>query len=414
MMQILINAYAVNPDWGSEPGMGWNWITHLAGHCRIHVITEGEWRDNIERELPRCPHGGNVVFHYLPVSDKVRRMCWDQGDWRFYGHYRQWQKRALALARRIMAGARIDLIHQLNMIGFREPGMLWKISGVPYVWGPVGGMENTPLAYLKDMGWRQLMQMRVKNMINSAQCRFQPRVGKALKRADAVLASVQGVREKIGLYHHREALLLSETGCHARPEPQTPQRDENTFNLLWVGRMIPTKQLDLALHTLACLHDLPGLRLHICGGGEHEGKYRDLAARLMVSSRCVWHGMIPNEAVQALMRTSDLFFFPSVMEATSTVLVEALMNRLPVLCFDTCGMGTIVDDTVGCKIPLSCPVQSVRDFAERIRFFHGRRNLLRKMDGAFAGKQEELLWPRKAERMAGIYRELIDANRRQH
>lgn len=53
------------------------------------------------------------------------------------------------------------------------------------------------------------------------------------------------------------------------------------------------------------------------------------------------------------MRESDLFFFTSIMEATSTVLVEALMNRLPVLCFDTCGMGTIVDETVGCKIPLT-------------------------------------------------------------
>lgn len=83
MMQILINAYAVNPDWGSEPGMGWNWVIHLAMHCKVHVITEGEWRENIERELARLPQAGNIVFHYLPVPEKIRRMCWDQGDWRF-------------------------------------------------------------------------------------------------------------------------------------------------------------------------------------------------------------------------------------------------------------------------------------------------------------------------------------------
>ena len=35
MMQILINAYAVNPDWGSEPGMGWNWVIHLA--CLLYT-----------------------------------------------------------------------------------------------------------------------------------------------------------------------------------------------------------------------------------------------------------------------------------------------------------------------------------------------------------------------------------------
>lgn len=83
MMQILINAYAVNPDWGSEPGMGWNWVIHVAMHCKVQVITEGEWRENIERELARLPQAGNIVFHYLPVPEKIRRMCWDQGDWRF-------------------------------------------------------------------------------------------------------------------------------------------------------------------------------------------------------------------------------------------------------------------------------------------------------------------------------------------
>jgi len=124
--------------------------------------------------------------------------------------------------------------------------------------------------------------------------------------------------------------------------------------------------------------------------------------------------MVSNEEVQGFMRGSDLFFFPSIMEATSTVLVEALMNRLPVLCFDTCGMGTIVDETVGCKIPLSRPGQSARDFAERIRFFFHNRKILQEMDGAFRAKQRELDWNRKAERMAGIYHEILEGHRIAH
>ena len=122
---------------------------------------------------------------------------------------------------------------------------------------------------------------------------------------------------------------------------------------------------------------------------------------------CIWHGIVPNAEILSMMRQSDLFFFTSIMEATSTVLVEALMNRLPVLCFDTCGMGTIVDETVGRKIPLTRPGQSARDFAERIRFFFHHRQVLRDMDEAFDARQRELDWNRKAERMAGIYREIL-------
>ena len=42
MLKILINAYACSPNWGSEPGMAWNWITNIAKHCKCFVITESE------------------------------------------------------------------------------------------------------------------------------------------------------------------------------------------------------------------------------------------------------------------------------------------------------------------------------------------------------------------------------------
>lgn len=51
MLNVLINAYAVSPNWGSEAGMGWNWIINLANHCNLFIITEGEWKDEIEKAL---------------------------------------------------------------------------------------------------------------------------------------------------------------------------------------------------------------------------------------------------------------------------------------------------------------------------------------------------------------------------
>ena len=116
MLKVLINAYAISPDRGSEPGMGWNWCVRLARECELFIITEGEFREGIERELAVLPQAGTMHFYYLPVSERVRRMCWNQGDWRFYFHYAGWQRRALALARRICGEQQIDIIHQLNMV----------------------------------------------------------------------------------------------------------------------------------------------------------------------------------------------------------------------------------------------------------------------------------------------------------
>lgn len=56
------------------------------------------------------------------------------------------------------------------------------------------------------------------------------------------------------------------------------------------------------------------------------------------------------------MANADLFFFTSVSEDTSTVVLEAVSCNLPVLCFDTCGMGYVINDKVGIKISLSNPI----------------------------------------------------------
>lgn len=49
MLKILINAYACSPNMGSEPGMAWNWVSNLAKYCELYIITEGEFRSNIEK-----------------------------------------------------------------------------------------------------------------------------------------------------------------------------------------------------------------------------------------------------------------------------------------------------------------------------------------------------------------------------
>ena len=110
MLNILIDAYAIAPNWGSEQGMGWNWVSNLAKFCNLYIITEGEWQTEIEQSLSAAmmnnmdktvnPTGltrhqaENMHFFYLPVSKEEREMCWNQGTWKFYMYYEQWERRA--------------------------------------------------------------------------------------------------------------------------------------------------------------------------------------------------------------------------------------------------------------------------------------------------------------------------------
>lgn len=410
MLNILINAYAVAPNWGSEQGMGWNWITNIAKYCKCFVITEGEWRKEIEEALEKHPLKNNIKFYYNPVSEEIRKMCWNQGDWRFYYYYHQWQKSTLKIAKEICKENRIDVIHQLNMVGFREPGLLWKIKGIPYVWGPVGGMDNITTEFIKEDSIKTKVFYNIKNFINTLQYSYQPSVRKAIKNSDVIISAVRGVDYVVKSKYNKETIIIPETGIKSIciPIEEVKRKGNKNFELLWVGRFISTKKLDIALQTIAKLKHIGNIKLNIVGFGmnNEEAEYRALAKKLGIEDNCVWHGKLANNEVNDLMRKADLFFFTSIMEATSTVVLEAIQNRLPIVCHDTCGFGSIVNDSIGRKIKLRTPQDSINDFAEVIESLYNNKNILEEMLHNFDNVTESLTYENKAKKVFEIYKEL--------
>ncbi|HAC72641.1 MAG: glycosyltransferase [Petrimonas sp.] len=407
-LKVLINAYACSPDRGSEPGMGWNWCVHLANHCELYIISEGEYRESIEAALATLPQAGNMHFYYNPIPEKVREMCRKQGDWRFYVHYKNWQKETLNIARKIIAEHKIDVLHQLNMIGFREPGYLWKIEGIPFVWGPVGGLKQFPLAYLKDAGLKMRFFIRLKNLINTLQIKYDVRVDKALRRAGLLISSIPDSYRALKKYKQLESVLIPETGCFITDNVPTGRFYNREFNVMWVGKFDFRKQLPLALNALAAANNKQ-IILNVYGQGNEvqEREAKQLVSELGISDQVVWHGNQSHAVVQQAMREAQLFFFTSVSEDTSTVILEAISNRLPVLCFDACGFGAVIDETVGRKIPLTNPRESVRDFAEQLNVLCSKRELLEKMSLSCKYLQQKLSWDEKAKKVTDLYWQVV-------
>ena len=404
MLKILINAYACSPGMGSEPGMAWNWVSNLAKFCELYIITEGEFREKIEEVLPTLEQGKNMHFYYNPVSEEIRKMCWNQGDWRFYKYYREWQWKTYLMAKEICFSEHIDMLHQLNMIGFREPGYLWKLSqenGVPFVWGPVDAKDKFPVAYLDGASIKTKLFMRLKNFLTGIQLRYSGRVLKAAHQASVVFSASSNSQHSFKKYMRIDSPLLNETGCYVQEHPVTDKSQKETFDVLWVGKMDFRKQLALALQTMTSIGNNK-FRLHIVGGGDSVF-YQQMAEGLGIADQCVWHGAVSHDEVQKLMQASDVFFFTSVAEGTPHVVLEAIGNNLPVVCFDTCGQGDAVNDKVGRKVNLSNPAQSAADFAKLLNDLEHDRNLLKQLSENCKQRQTELSWEEKAKTMVGWY-----------
>lgn len=411
MLKILINAYACSPNMGSEPGMAWNWVSNLAKYCEVHIITEGEFQDKIEDVVPKLEQGKNMHFYYNPVSDEIRKMCWNQGDWRFYKYYKEWQRKTYCMAKDICSKQHIDVLHQLNMIGFREPGYLWKLSketDIPFVWGPIGGLKQFPTAYLQGAGLKMKVFNRLKNFLNIWQLKNDKRVSEAFETAKLLVSSIPDSYNAIKRYKGLESIVIPETGCFLSEDISTDRFDEKEFHVMWVGKFDFRKQLPLALKAIAMTGN-SNIILDVYGSGSDEqfASAKEHAETLGIKNKIVWHGNQSNDVVMNAMRKAQLFFFTSVSEDTSTVVLEAVSNRLPVLCFDACGMTAVIDNKVGRKIPLTTPSQSVQDFSRTLNELEGNRDLLKQMSENCKQRQIELSWDEKAKTMVGWYEKII-------
>ena len=427
MLRVLFNAYACCPNMGSEPGMGWSWIMALAPHCECYIISEGEFQSQVEHWLGQEENkkiAERLHFYWLPIggkdarkSERIRKMCWNQGDWRFYYYYRQWQKHAQKMAAEIIkdqtTAEPIQIIHQLNMIGFREPGYLWREArkfDIPLVWGPINAKEKFPMNYAENASIKQRLFLWLKNVITRLQLSVIPRVRMMASQSEVIIAANRETLDSAQKYWHKPSVCINETGCPKPAVGNEPTRIRKKYtssakrlNILWCGRLNVLKQLDLAIRAIAKTGQM-NVALHIVGGGD-DRQYRTLAEQL--GANVVWYGMIPHDDVLKMMQEMDVFLFTSVSEGTSTVVMEAISMSLPVICFDCCGMANVVDDTIGFKVPLTNIEQSVSDFANILQTIYEDRSLLQKRADGCAAKAEEFSWESKAKQVVEIYRSLL-------
>jgi glycosyltransferase involved in cell wall biosynthesis len=108
-------------------------------------------------------------------------------------------------------------------------------------------------------------------------------------------------------------------------------RDDRPYDLIFVGRLIPTKQPDQFVRVVAELaRRRPALRALVVGDGELMPELRELAAALGVEDHVVFAGK--QDSSEAFLPTARVFMLPSRTEGLSIALAEAMMaGAVPVV-----------------------------------------------------------------------------------
>ncbi|MEO8249561.1 MAG: glycosyltransferase family 1 protein [Burkholderiales bacterium] len=115
--------------------------------------------------------------------------------------------------------------------------------------------------------------------------------------------------------------------------------------LLYVGRLAPEKNVDLALAAWRRAHELvPSARMVVVG----DGPLKTRLAREF--PEVLFAGMKTGDALAAYYASADLFVFPSLSETFGNVTLEALASGLPVVAFDAAAASEFVVNRVNGRL----------------------------------------------------------------
>lgn len=401
-LKVLISAYACEPHRGSEPEVGWQWARHMARFHDVTVLTRSNNRAVIERELG--PLAGTQPLPRFAYHDLPR--LWQRGKQTPGGvwwYYTLWQRTARRRIAEMIAQEPFDLLHHSTFVTYRFAPAIWD-HGVPTLWGPIGGMETYPWRLLPRSVSREICGEVLRNWLTAWQSSAISPLRSRARRASLVLAAtpeMQTACARFGVH----APLFPAIGCDARPGADIALRPtEGPLNLLFAGRLVLWKGLDILIEALAASGT--NARLTVVGDGPYRKQAARLVHRLALGSRVTFLGRLSHAATLAMYGQHDLFCLPSLHDSGGVVVLEAMAHGLPVICLNCGGPSVTVQPEWGIKIDVVERLQIVQDFAAAIRQYQREpARLQQHRRAAQRAASETFGWERRAIAMNAFYRQ---------
>ena len=413
-LKILMACFACRPNSGSEQGMGWNFALNVAKYHEVHVLVVHWEKEYIIQYIKKFPEETkNLTFHFIedpnflspqklwaPIFNFIYKPS-------FYFFYKKWQKKAYNYAYQLHLKEHFDIVHQVNIAGYRSPGFLWKLNA-PYIIGPLGGFTQTNWKLLSGQNIRDILYISIRNIVNALQKRYGYAARTLSKHADTILVSDNSGAQDIKKHWKRESSIMLEVGTYSNGTNHQPTSRTNSQPLCvcWVGHLINTKALHLLLPALKhCEHPI---QLVIVGGGPQSSAWKKLAQKLQRDNNIIFKGEQKHADVLSIMSKSHLLCISSIKEGgTGTVAIEALQNGLPIVCLNHCGYSTVVNANTGIKIPITNHTQIAKDFAAAFDYLYENEELRYQMALNCLEQSKLYSWEEKTKQLCSIYNQTL-------
>jgi len=399
---ILIIAYACEPNTGSEPGVGWNFSNELAVDTNVWVVTRANNRDVIEKELKLNKNITiNWVYIDLPHPFRWLKKHMPLGI-QFY--YMLWQWKAFFKCRQLSKKFDFLLAHHLTF-GITWLAPIGSLLKVPFVWGPIGGGDTVPFNYLIKEKTSSIAQESLYLLLSRFVCRISFLNYIARKRSKFILFRSQSVEQHFPKTNPDRRFVLSETAT--RYVRSSPTIKPQTIKALCIGRQQYWKGYRYAVEGFCKYLASGGIgTLHLLGDGPENDHLKSIHQAYGSPEEIIFHGNVAHDDVLKNLETSSLLIHPSFRDGGSWSVIESLSYSVPVLAQNASGTADIV--TKDCGILVNANSIKLDDgIANALHQLAKDRLLLEKLSkGALERVNSNYTWKKRVNDLKEIYNKI--------
>lgn len=364
-LKVLVSAYACEPNKGSEPGVGWNWVKQIARFHDVWVMTRENNRDIINAELKLQPID-NLHFIYFDLPRWARFFKKGRKGYQLY--YYLWQVAGYFKAREYCKLVNFDVSHHITFSPCFYPSFL-SLLPVPFIWGPVGGVEKYPKSFWKFFGASEVIKELVREVYTRGVFYLDPFLWLTLRRAAVIFVCDQDTKKFLEKKVKKQATPIYVTSQVGIDIDKSSKKDleNNEIVFLTSGRLVSKKGVYILVRAfLQVAANYPNVRFLITGDGIAKKRIMNLVKRDAMADKVNFLGFVDDKTLTELYKSSDVFLMGSLQDSGGLVVLEAMTTGLPVIAFDLGGPGEIITEECGIKIPACNIEQAIEDFSKAI------------------------------------------------
>ena len=146
------------------------------------------------------------------------------------------------------------------------------------------------------------------------------------------------------------------------PDVKPAEFDKNGLIIFTARRLVKKNGLEHLIEAISYVLKEEECHLLIAGGGPEKERLKSLGERLGVSEHVTFLGMLPHEQIPPYISLADMIVVPSLIEASSLFVLEAMSMGKPVIATDTGGIPEIINNGSGVLVEPS----DAKELAEKI------------------------------------------------